>query len=82
MTYVVGGVDVGAALDEHVGAALAILDAGGYVQRRLLVRSTLDLHLYGVQRTSLYKLRPFAPYFTIICFQANITCNNTVQALD
>ena len=49
MTYVVGGVDVGAALDEHVGAALAILDAGGYVQRRLLVRSTLDLHLYAAR---------------------------------
>ena len=57
MTYVVGGVDVGAALDEHVGAALAILDAGGYVQRRLLVRSTLDLHLHRVQRTSLHNLR-------------------------
>ena len=49
MTHIFGGVDVGAALDEHVGAALAILDAGGDVQRCLLVRSTLDLHLYAAR---------------------------------
>ena len=49
MTHIFGSVDVGAALDEHVGAAIAIFDASGYVQRRLLVRSTLDLHLYAAR---------------------------------